>query len=74
MRIIRHVPRKVLAKTEQTATSVYDLIQKLQATVCEDYYFVIARSGANVKVKTVLKIKPMTITYFRYRKMLLKYA
>jgi len=74
MKTIRHVPKKVLAKAERTATSVYDLMQKLPTPVCEDYYFEISRSGANLKVKTVLKIKQMTITYFRYPKMMLKYA
>jgi len=65
MRTIRHVSRKVLAKAERTSTSVSDLIQKLPATVCEDYYFEITRSGSSGQVKTVLKNKPMSIIYFR---------
>jgi len=66
--------RKLLTKAERTTTSVTDLIQKLPATECENYYFEITKSGANVKVKTVLKSKTMTILYFQYPKMLLKYA
>jgi len=74
MRTIRHVPRKILAKAEGSAVTISDLIQKLPATVCEDYYFEITRSGSSMQVKTVLKNKPMSIIYFRYPKILLKYA
>jgi len=62
MKTIRHVPRKVLAKAKRTAVSILDLIKKLPATVCEDYYFEITRANASVKVKLVLKNKPMPIT------------
>jgi len=68
------MPKKVLAKAERTAVSISDVIKKLPALVCEDYYFEITRLGSSVKVKTVLKSKPMTILYFQYPKMLLKYA
>jgi len=52
---IRHVSREELTKAERTAVSISDLIRKLPATVGEDYYFEVTRSGSSVKVKTVLK-------------------
>jgi len=72
MKTIGHVPREVLAKAERKAVSISHLIMKLPATVCEDYFFEITRSGSSVQVKTVLKYKQMTITYFRYLDMILK--
>jgi len=55
MRTVRHVSREALSKAERTAVLVSDLIQKLPATVGEDYYFEVTRSGPSVKVKTVQK-------------------
>jgi len=74
MRTVRHVSRAALSKAERTAVSISDLIQKLPVTVCEDYFFEVTKSGSSVKVRTLLKNKPMTVVSLRYPKMVLKYT
>jgi len=74
MRTIRHVSRTLLSKAERTSTSVHDLVRKLPTSVQKDYYFEVTLSGESVKVKTVLKNRPMSVISFTYPKMVLKYA
>jgi len=63
MRTIGHVPRK-LAKARRTAVSITEVVNKWLATIIT----------AKVRTLKVRKSKPVPIIYFRYPKMLLKYA
>jgi len=71
--------RQLLSRANRKATSVADFINRLPSDfIISEYFFVIARAGAGVSIKAVLKNTDrsddtLTVVKYRYPILVLRY-